>query len=848
MWSPSNGNSSGAITLETMTTLSNPYRLDRSVVPSAYRIFLTPDLVTFKFDGHVSIDVTICEPTSVIRVNACELALTTATVTVAGRSVTSALAELDPTYETATFAFPESLPLGEAVLTIDFVGELNDKLTGFYRSSYVDPSGGQHVIASTQFENCSARRAFPCWDEPAFKATYETTLTVATGLEAFSNTRELERENLGNGTTRFHFAPTMKMSTYLVAFIVGPFETTAEVDVDGVPLRIVYPQGQGHLTQMALDASAFGLRWFTNYFGISYPGDKMDMVAIPDFNAGAMENLGCITYRMTDLLINPETASLAEKERVAGVIHHELAHMWFGDLVTMEWWQGIWLNEAFATFMQVLCTNAYRPEWEIFRGFGVDRQVSLMVDGLHSTRPIEYEVISPDDTRGMFDVLTYEKGGSVLRMIEQWLGPDTFRDGIRHYLVKHSYANTVTADLWAALEEASGEPVGRIMDTFILQGGHPLVRYENGQLSQEPFSFAPADGPSMIGREWLVPLFTRSLDGGPLTRHLLGTEPISVGPRTLVNAGGAGVFRTLYGDAEFAAVAEHINDLDGLERFTVVADAWSTLLASKFSWRNFQALVASLGTQDEPPVWSIVAEALDFVYRALRPEQRPEIARITRELLTPHFERLGWEPAPKEDELVGQVRAGVISTLGRIGGDQGILDEARRRFEADDVRGNLAGAILRLVASQGQWADYEIFLERYRRRATPQDEQRYLYSLGGFGDEAIALDAAARCFTEFRSQDANSMLGVLSSNVISGPAVWRYATQRWADADAQFPHDSRSYSTRGVRTFISDRAFAAEVEAFHRSHPITGQQRNVDQNLEMMNFGLNFAETLRAQF
>ncbi len=831
-----------------MTAPTNPYRLDRSVVPSAYQIFLEPDLVNFRFNGRVEIALTVHEATSMIRLNACEMSLTTATIHVGDQSFTSAVAEQDEIYETATFVFPEELPLGEAVLSIDFIGELNDKLTGFYRSIYVDPSGDKHVIASTQFENCSARRAFPCWDEPAFKATYETTLTVATGLAAFSNTREIEREDLGNGTTRFHFAPTMKMSTYLVAFIVGPFETTAEVDVDGVPLRIVYPKGQGHLTQMALDASAFGLRWFTKYFGISYPGDKMDMVAIPDFNAGAMENLGCITYRMTDLLINPETASLSEKERVAGVIHHELAHMWFGDLVTMEWWQGIWLNEAFATFMQVLCTNAYRPEWEILRGFGVDRQYSLMIDGLHSTRPIEYEVISPDDTRGMFDVLTYEKGGSVLRMIEQWLGADTFRDGIRHYLNKHSYANTVTADLWNALEEASGEPVGQIMDTFILQGGHPLVRFENGRLTQEPFAFAPATGPSMIGQSWLVPLFTRSLDGGEVTRHLLGSEPIELGPNTLVNAGGAGVFRTLYGDAEFAPVAARINELEGLERFTVVADAWSTMLASAFSWSNFHALVASLGTQDEPPVWNIVAEALDYVNRALTPEQRPQIARITRELLTPHFDRLGWEPASNEDELVGQTRAQVIGLLGRIGGDEAILAEARRRFEADEVHGNLAAVILRLVASEGQWSDYEVFIERYRRRATPQDEQRYLYSLGGFGNDDIALDAASKCFTEFRSQDANSMLGVLSSNMVSGPTVWRYMAERWEDANAQFPHDSRSYATRGVRTFISDRAFAAEVEAFHRAHPIAGQQRSVEQSLETMNFGLNFAETLRAQF
>ncbi len=831
-----------------MTIVSNPYRLDRRVVPSAYQISLAPNLVDFTFEGHVDIAVRVEEPTTTIVVNARDLQLTTALLQSGDVTYVSAPAVLDAQYETASFTFAEELPLGDATLSIDFVGELNDKLTGFYRSSYTDPEGVTHAIATTQFENCSARRAFPCWDEPAFKATYETTLTIDPTLSAFSNTREVGRTTRDDGRVSVHFAPTMKMSTYLVAFIVGPFETTETVDVDGVPLRIVYPQGQGHLTELAMDASAFGLRWFANYFGIPYPGDKVDMVAIPDFNAGAMENLGCITYRMTDLLIDPATASLAEKERVAGVIHHELAHMWFGDLVTMEWWQGIWLNEAFATFMQVLCTNAYKPEWNVFTEFGTDRDRALCVDGLHSTRPIEYEVISPDDTRGMFDVLTYEKGGSVLRMIEQWLGTETFRRGIHNYLIKHSYGNTVTADLWAALEEASGEPVGQIMDTFILQGGHPAVTLENGVISQAPFMYGPRKGTSAIADEWLVPFFTRNLDGGEPIRHLLGAEPIAVDGPVLLNAGGAGVFRSFYGDAEIAVVSAHLNELTPLERFTVVTDVWNAVLAGYRTWDNFHTLIRSVGDQDEPQVWGVIYEALDYVNRALTPEQRPALAALTRDLVSPHFNRLGWEPAPGESERVGQTRSTVLGLLGRIGGGEGVNAEARRRFEANEVSGNLATVILRLVATENRPEDYATFIDRYRNGSTPQEKQRYMHMLNAFGDETLALDAAEKCFSEFRSQDANSMLGLLCSNMYSGPAVWRYMVERWTDADEKFPRDSRAYSTRGVRMFISDRAFSAEVEAFHRAHPIAGQQKTVDQSLEVMNFGLNFAESIRRSF
>ena len=833
-----------------MTFQNNPYRIDRSVVPSAYRIALTPNLDTFRFDGHVDIDVVVHEPVSTITVNARDLDLSVATLRSGDQVLTSSPATLDAAYETATFTFDVPLPLGAAELSIDFVGEINDKLTGFYRSTYVDPDGVSHAIATTQFENCSARRAFPCWDEPAFKATYETTLTVASHLAAYSNTREVAREDLGNGLTKVQFAPTMVMSTYLVAFIVGPFEHTDPVDVDGVPLRIVYPKGQGHLTAMAMEASAFGLRWFSEYFNIPYPGDKVDMVAVPDFTQGAMENLGCITYRMTDLLIDPATASLAEMERVASVIHHELAHMWFGDLVTMEWWQGIWLNEAFATFMQVLCTNAYRPEWKILVGFGTEREVSLQVDGLHTTRPIEYEVISPDDTRGMFDVLTYRKGGSVLRMIEQWLGPDVFREGIRQYLLKHSYGNTVTADLWDALEQASGEPVGQIMDTFIKQGGHPLVTLSNGVLTQEPFAYGASSGQSAIGESWFVPLFTRSLNGGTPTRHLLGAAPISVTDESpvVVNAGGVGVFRSRYGAAEMSAIASRATELTELELFTLFADAWANYFAGRITWENFSTLAAVAANTAEPTVWGIVSDAVNWTWRALTPEQRPQLRAWINDLYAPVFARLGWEAGAGEEERVGQLRANVIAVLGRLGGDESIKATARALFLANTMDGNLANAILRIVADDGLESDYQVFLDRYRNGATPQEKQRYLRSFNAFGVPPIALDFAEKCFTEVRSADGSSTLAGLTTNPDTGAAVWEYVTSRWDDAIARFPRDTSYYLAMGIPTFINDPALADSAAAFMRAHPMGGMQKSVEQAIEKMYIGLAFATAVRRQF
>ncbi len=833
-----------------MTSETNPYRLGRTVVPSAYRIFITPDLESATFAGRVEIDVDIQESTKVLQLNAIELDLGAATLTTGGTAHRSIDLRLDEEYEVATYTFDAALPVGAAVLEIAFQGILNDQLHGFYRSTFTDPSGVKHTIATTQFENTDARRAFPCWDEPAFKATYQVNLTVPSHLAAYSNSPVSSNTDLGNGQRTVSFTPTMKMSTYLVAFIVGPFEETEAMDVDGVPLRIVYPIGNAHLTAHALEAGAYGLRFFAEYFDIPYPGDKMDMVAIPDFMQGAMENLGCITYRMPDLLIDPATASLAEMERVAHVVLHELAHMWFGDLVTMEWWEGIWLNEAFATFMQVLCQDAFRPQWKMWVSFSAQRDLALDIDGLHTTRSVEYEVVSPADTQGMFGRLTYEKGASVLRMLEQYLGAETYRDGIRHYLRKHSYGNTRTTDLWDAIEEVSGAPVRDVMNTWILQGGYPLVTLRDGLITQIPFAYGPARGESAIGSSWKVPVMTRSLKGGALKVNLLEDQAIAVDddPPVVLNAAGSGYYRSRYGVTESAALADHIDELDAIERAVLLSDSWALLFSSQISAEQFLTVGAGLGDLDEPTPWGTLATAVGYIKRALPDGQLPAFTERVRAIFEPQFARLGWDARSGESELTPQLRAVVLGTLGTVCAHEAIRVEALKRFDANEVSGNLANAILRIVSSQDRPGDYETFLERYRNAGTPQDEQRYLFGLNGFSEERVALDAAGKCFGEIRNQDASSLLGVLASNAKTGPSVWRFMASRWDEVLEKFPPNTLSYATRGIVTFINDAALADEVEAFHESHPLAGEQKEVQQNVERMRVGLTFAAAMREQF
>src|ERR671918_2357212 len=447
-----------------------PYRLPTTVAPERYEIRLTPDLSRATFAGEEKVVIQIVEPARQIIVNAAELEFQAVSVRRADGKVVRGDAALDNENEQAMLEFPESLEPGRWELQLTFSGILNDKLHGFYRSTYKDAYGQDKTLASTQFESTDARRAFPCWDEPAFKAVFQVTLVVDEGLTAISNARIL-RENPLPVTRKREvvFADSIKMSTYLVAFVVGEFEATEPVMVGSAPLRVWSVPGKRHLANFAQEIGSFSLSHFSRYYDVVYPGDKLDLIAIPDFASGAMENLGAITFRETALLVDEAKATRTELERVADVVSHENAHMWFGDLVTMRWWNGLWLNEAFATFMEMLAVDHCKPEWQRWTSFAVSRAAAMLVDGLKSTRAIEYPVRLPEEAAGMFDVLTYEKGAAILRMLEQYLGPEAFRQGISLYLKKHEYDNAETTDLWDAIEGSSGQPVRRLMDSWVFQ-------------------------------------------------------------------------------------------------------------------------------------------------------------------------------------------------------------------------------------------------------------------------------------------------------------------------------------------------------------------------------------------
>ncbi|HVC13249.1 MAG TPA: M1 family metallopeptidase [Acidimicrobiales bacterium] len=809
-------------------------RLPGTAVPSAYRVRVEPDLDAATFSGRVEIDVHLVEPSTTVVLHAHQLEIGPPSVRSDDGETTTGTVELDAAHQRANLVFPRALAVGGHTLELTFDGVLNDELAGFYRSTFTDEDGATATIAVTQLEMTDARRAFPCFDEPAFKATFDVTLVAPPGMGAFSNSAPVSERTLEEGRREVRFAPTMPMSSYLVAFVVGPFEQTAVRDVDGVPLSVVHRAGQAHLTAFALDIGEYALRAFTEYFGIPYPGDKVDLVAIPDFAPGAMENLGCVTFREAELLVDPTTASQNELVRIASVVAHELAHMWFGDLVTMSWWDGLWLNEAFATFMQYVCCDGFRPEWKMWVRFAGERETGMLLDAVHTTRPIEYPVRSPDEAMAMADPITYQKGSSILRMLEQYLSADVLRDGVRHYLRTHSHGNTVTADLWASLEEVSGRPVGEIMDTWIHQGGHPIVSVDADSLEQRPFVLGPAEGESAIGSHWLVPVVERSLAGGDGAVQLLteGSAPLECAGPVLVNAGGSGVYRTSYAPQQLAAVVAHLCDLSEIERAVLVGDTTALMFAGDRRVADVLSIASNLGTQVEPRVWETVDRVFDFLDRTVTAEQRPLLASKVRALMGPVFETLGWDPSPGEDERAQVLRATLVRRLGTTGADAGVREEAVRRFDLGRLDGDLAQAVVSVVASLDRPGDYDEMIRRSKAAEDPQAERRYRNGVAAFTDEALILRAYAEAFDNFRLQDVPRLIFELVSNRVGGLAVWSAIAEDWDAVVDRIPGFMRALLGVGLIFQVSDTDTVAKVTAFHRAHVVPAGQRMIEQALE----------------
>jgi puromycin-sensitive aminopeptidase len=841
-------------------TSDRNFRLPRSIRPLRYQAILSLDLEGRSFAGTEAIDLVLDEPAGEIVLHAVDLELIRATCRAAGRALDARWSELVPESQTVILRLPETLPAGAAKLELQWTGRFSTGLRGLYQAG---------PMAVTQFEAADARRVFPCLDEPGFKAPWSVTLEIPGGVVALANGTPAEAVPAGEGL-RITYSETPPLATYLVALACGHMESRPPTTVRGIPVRTWASPGKLALTDFAHRVAVEVLPLLEDYFGLPYAFGKLDQLAVPDFEAGAMENAGLITYREVALLLDPATGSLAQKKRIAEVITHELSHQWFGNWVTMTWWDDLWLNEAFATWLAFKIVDSWNPGWRVWLEFDAEKAAALQLDALRSTHPVRAEVRNADEATESFDAITYEKGGAVLRMIESYLGEAPFREGIRSYMRRYAQSNAVADNLWDALAESSRQPVTELANAWIGQAGFPLVRVEHRgnrlDLHQRRFYSEPTDprgGASESDTIWPVPMIIRYADAQGMKEHrfLLRERSASVelpaqGSPSWVcaNAGATGFFRVAYDADLLAALASSLGSLSGAERLALLTDEWSLVHAAERQVESFLDLCLRFRDEDDYAVLSELAGRLGSIEYRLEPERaRIGFRARAAELFGTRLEKLGWDAASGEPDEVRLQRAALVRIVGVTARSPVVISEARQRLERflggdrGAIEPNLLDPVVIMAARAGDAVRFESLLERFQVETDPAIRKRYLLSLTAFEDPALASRAQQMAFGDLVPlQDAASFIAGLLSNRIARERFWNTMRERWPALEARIG-GAPMLLRRVVEAIglLTERRHLEEAEAFLEANPMEAARQAIAQTLERLRQDVVLFERLR---
>jgi aminopeptidase N/puromycin-sensitive aminopeptidase len=832
-------------------------RLPSTVLPEHYTLTLTPDLKAATFSGVESIDVTIAEPAGAITLNSAEIAFQSVSVTANGKQQTASVT-LDNSKEQATFTFPEKLAAGKATLAIAYTGILNNRLRGFYLSKTA-----RRNYAVTDFEPTDARRAFPSFDEPAFKATYDVSLVVDSADTAISNSPiEADTPGPGAGKHTLKFSTTQKMSTYLVAFLVGDFQCTAG-ESDGVAIRVCATPDKVALTPYGVDVAKWVLHYYDNYFGIHYPLKKLDLIALPDLEAGAMENFGAITYRETYLLIDPRTASVGAKKEVAIVIAHEMSHQWFGDLVTMQWWDNLWLNEGFATWMENKSVAIMHPEWNIDQTVANDEDTTLNLDAQPTTRSIRAKAETPDEISQMFDGIAYGKASDVLLTVENYLGPETFRKGVHAYLTAHEYANATAEDFWNAQTATSGKPVDKIMESLVAQPGEPLLTFgepAKGQVSvaQRRFFLSPGIQPDPT-QKWTLPVCFEKVAAGEAQSEstsspgwkpakdrkcqvltpTASTLPVPKAGTFFANAGGKGYYRSAYPPSVYAALVANVETgLTPTERISLIGDEWAQLRANKATVGDYMNLVAAVKADPNVNVLGGAIGGVNAIYEgvAATPEEKAAVSAWIRSTLAPELAKLG-PPSDSDSPNTRELRAELFGILGYYGKDPAVVAQANsivEKYLADpaSVDATLSQTALAVAARNGDAALFDKLQKIAESSTNPEFQDSALRLLAQFEDPALvqrSLDYAVS--GKVRNQDAAIQFSIALQIDGTRDTAWKYIQANWDKVQAQLTTESGGRLVSSTGSFCSS-AGRDDVKQFFSTHKVAASDLALKHAIE----------------
>eukprot|EP00698_Gefionella_okellyi_P014605 TRINITY_DN4053_c0_g1_i1.p1 TRINITY_DN4053_c0_g1~~TRINITY_DN4053_c0_g1_i1.p1 ORF type:complete len:874 (+),score=242.11 TRINITY_DN4053_c0_g1_i1:78-2624(+) len=818
--------------------------LPENIRPTDYKLTLKPNFSNFTFSGEVTIALQVLSATDRVELNSRDLEVQETRVVQNSAAVAISSTTYDEKLERHQFALASSLQVGTAEIFLRFTGTLNDQLCGFYRSTY-EIDGEKRYIATTQFEAVDARRAFPCWDEPACKATFAITLIAPADMTALSNMEPVKSSTDADGWQVVEFAPTPVCSTYILAWSIGHFEYIEGRTSDGVRVRVYTTPGKKHLGEFALDVAVKTLPYYNGYFGSEYPLTKCDMIAIPDFAAGAMENWGLITYREIAILIDEQKSAIARKIRVAETVAHELAHQWFGNLVTMEWWTHLWLNEGFATWVAYLAMNQLFPQWKVWELFLNNNTASAFnLDALETSHPIEVDIKAARDIDEVFDAISYNKGASVINMVASFLTEDVFRKGMRAYLAKHKYANASTSDLWASLQLESGKPVSDIMRSWTKQIGFPVltVKREGSELviSQQRFlSNGKTDDSTTV---WVVPI-TLLTSTGETQAIVMDKQtirvPVNVGDNGWVklNTGQAGFYRVAYEPALFEQLCKAVEQkaISTIDRFGVVSDVFALAQAGYSSTAEALKVLGSCHAETEYMVMADVMSSLNDVLGVFSEQPyKPKLQAFTRNLLKPLFDSLGWVPQAGETQQRNLLRSSVLATLGAV--EEGsVVAEAQRLFKSGDIHPDLRGPVYVTTVANGGAAEFDAMIALYNSAEMQEEKMRALRSLGFARKPELLQRALEFGFSDaVRSQDTVFVFAAAGSNPYGSEVTWEFLKSHWNVINGRYGKGGfllNSFISSATENF-SDLARIDEIKAFFAANPIPSAERTLAQSLE----------------
>ncbi len=830
-------------------SVAGAQRLPEVARPENYKLTFIPNLEAATFEGDATISIQVLKPTSEITLNAAEIDFHDVSIT-SGASVQKAKVTPEKDKEMAVLSVEKPLPAGPATIHITYAGILNSEMRGLYLGK--DDHGRKY--AATQFESTDARRAFPSFDEPDYKATFDITAVADKGLVAISNQKVIS-DTLGPGDKHtVRFATTAKMSSYLAALIVGNFEYI-EGEADGIPIRVYSTPGKKEMGKFALESAEHILSYYDKYFNIKYPYGKLDLIAIPDFSAGAMENTGCITFREVILLIDEKQGAVDLKKEIASVIAHEMAHQWFGDLVTMKWWDDIWLNEGFATWMSTKPVQAWKPEWNFNLDDVSEAGATMSTDSLANTRPIHQAAETPAQIQELFDGIAYGKAAAALSMLESYLGEETFRAGVNVYIQRHQYANATADDFWEAQAKTSKKPVDQIMPTFVKQAGVPIINLKS-QCSGESTTVTLDQRRYYYDREkfdapndelWRVPLCMKSAgNGAPKCELLTKKQETFTLPGcsswVLGNAGATGYYRVGYQpDAVRALASDAESKLSPAERIALQTDIWASVRVGREPVSDYLAFVQGLESDRSRAVLEDVLGRLHFINEYLVTDTDRESYQVwLRQYLSPIFKDIGWESKPGESDEQNALRARVIIALGFDARDPEVLAQARTIAEKaldnpESVNREVAAGAFRLAALTGDQTFYDRMTAQLKNAKSPEEYYVALSTLARFGDPKLLQQTLGYAVSpDVRSQDALGLISQVMNNPAGEKLAWNFVLTHW-DAVQKAGGVFSSAEIVGSTDSFCDAHMRDEVVEFFKAHRIEAGERTYRQSIEQIN-------------